>query len=155
MFCFFEDGLTGILVVPLWPLSPSPYTLPLPSLPPFLPLRLPPSLQPPGPPGLPFGIQRGANSPPHPVLAASAMALCRACMGGAWRSCCCMRWGLGMPSAPRSRESSVRPFADVCVTMAVLPLPTALSFSCAHIELDCQSGPLISRGSRKEQTLLW
>ncbi|ELK17964.1 cAMP-regulated phosphoprotein 21 [Pteropus alecto] len=44
-------------------------------------------------------------------------------------------------------------FSDVCVTMAVVPLPTALSFSCAQIELDYQNGPMTNWC--KEQTLLW
>lgn len=64
--------------------------------------------------------------------------------------------GVGMPQAPSCWEKALSvAFADVCVTMAVLPLPTALSFSCAQIELDCPSGPLITGCSRKEQTLLW
>lgn len=46
-------------------------------------------------------------------------------------------------------------FPDVCVTTAVVPLPTALSFSCAQIELDYQNGPMSNWCSCKEQTLLW
>lgn len=74
-------------------------------------------------------------------------AVSAACLGGLgrWDATGSELWG---------KASSVA-FVDVCVTMAVVPIPTALSFSCAQIELDCQYGPMSNRCSCKEQTLLW
>lgn len=95
------------------------------------------------------------GEPETHVLVALAMALCWAAwvVLGAVPAACVGGWD-ATGSKLLGKALSVA-CADVCVTMAVLPLPTALSFSCAQIELDYQNGPLITRCSCKEQTLLW
>lgn len=51
------------------------------------------------------------------------------CMGGAWRSLCCMLWwGSGCRRLRAVGISLSAAFPDVCVTLPVAPLPTALSF---------------------------
>lgn len=78
------------------------------------------------------------------------------CMGGAWRSLCCMLWwGLGCRKLWAVGISLSAAFPDVCVTLPVAPLPTALSFRCAQFELDYQWGRMSHRCSCKEHTLLW
>lgn len=63
--------------------------------------------------------------------------------------------GVGMPQAPAVGVSLSAAFPDVCVTLPVAPLPTALSFRCAQFELDYHWGPMSHRCSCKEHTLLW
>lgn len=59
------------------------------------------------------------------------------CMGGAWlQSLLHVVVGVGMPQAPAVGVSLSAAFPDVCVTLPVAPLPTALSFRCAQFELD-------------------
>lgn len=110
--------------------------------------------QPPAPhPCLPLWHSVGSKRPRHGCFSAGSVL---GCMGGAWHRLCCMPWGGrgAAGSALLGRALSVA-FPGVCVTLAVIPLPTALSFRCAHIALDCQYGPLINWCSCKQQTLLW
>lgn len=67
-----------------------------------LPLILLSSLQPPCPPRLPLWHSMGSTKKPCPGCFSNGSVL--GCMGGAWRSSCCMSWGVGMPQAPSCWE---------------------------------------------------
>lgn len=110
--------------------------------------------QPPVPfPYLPLWHSVGSKRPHHGCFSAGSVL---GCMGGAWRRLCCMPWGgRGAAGSELMGRALSVAFPGVCVTLAVVPLPTALSFRCAHIALDCQYGPLIIWCSCKQQTLLW
>lgn len=130
-------------------LSFAPFSLPL--LPPASGTTiLSPASLPAWPPPLAF-----SGEPKPRVLVALAMALCWAAwvVLGTVPAACVGGWDAA-DSELLGKALSVA-FPGVCVTMAVVPLPTALSFSCAQIELDYQNGPMITRCSCKEQTLLW
>ena len=77
-------------------------------------------------------------------MVASALALCWA----AWvvlAQALLHAWGgRGAAGSELMGRALSVAFPGVCVTLAVVPLPTALSFRSAHIALDCQYGPLIN-----------